>query len=78
MTILEITLSPALQTSFLNLTTKSKRNKWRIPELISYVSLNVYWIEKYTLLVVEKRIALFTDRSERHVSEAVDRKWSSK
>lgn len=78
MTILEITLSPALQTSFLNLTTKSKRNKWRIPELISYVSLNVYWIEKYTLLVVEKRIALFIDRSERQVSEAVDRKWSSK
>ena len=78
MTILEITLSPALQTSFLNLTTKSKRNEWRIPELISYVSLNVYWIEKYTLLVVEKRIALFIDRSERHVSEAVDRKWSSK
>lgn len=78
MTILEITLSPALQTSFLNLTTKSKRNKWRIPELISYVSRNVYWIEKYTLLVVEKRIALFIDRSERHVSEAVDRKWSSK
>lgn len=78
MTILEITLSPALQTSFLNLSTKSKRNKWRIPELISYVPLNVYWIEKYTLLVVEKRIALFIDRSERHVSEAVDRKWSSK